>query len=60
MAYEHRNHRVVIKTVIEGVLNTAQYDFKSHEDAFNFVYNTTADTKEIYNDNDELIWSNAD
>jgi hypothetical protein len=59
MAYEHKQHKVIIKQVVEGVLNTAEYDFKTYEDAFNFVQNTTADTKLIYNSDDELIWSNT-
>jgi len=59
MAYEPKYHKAVIKQVVEGVLNTAEYDFKTYEDAFHFVQNTTADTKLIYNSNNELIWSNA-
>ena len=44
MAYEPKHHKVIIKQVVEGVLNTAEYDFKSYEDAFSFAQNITADT----------------
>jgi hypothetical protein len=57
MAYEHKYHKVIIKQVIEGVLNTAEYDFKTYEDAFSFAQNINADTKLIYNSDDQLIWS---
>lgn len=57
MAYEPKYHKVIIKQVVDGVLNTAEYEFKSYEDAFHFVQNTTAGTKLIYNSTNELIWS---
>jgi hypothetical protein len=54
--YEPKYYKVVIKQVVEGVLNTAEYDFKNHEDAFVFVNNITADSKIIYNDQDQVVY----